>query len=608
MCGIFGHICVLGKNSTKVCIEGLETLQYRGYDSAGIAGLHGKKIEYCKRVGKVKVLDDFTVQLDAAIAHTRWATHGGLTEVNAHPHFNEEKTIFVVHNGIIENYVALKENLIKDGFNFISNTDTEVIPHLLTQKYKGSLAKAMHEVSLMLEGTFAIAAIHQLEPATIVCATKSAPLIIGVSRETEDIFLASDTNAFSGNSLDIFYLEDNEIAELSRNAIVITNKHGVQLVKKTEYLESQKSCLDKEGFDHFLLKEILEQPKSIERAILNRLDEKNMTAIFDEISLSDQVYKECDNITILACGSSYHAGCIAKQMIESLANKRVCVEVASEFRYGAPLLTDKSIVIAISQSGETADTIAAIQLAQTMTKNVIALCNVQTSTIARLVADTIFLKAGPEISVCSTKAFTSQLIILFLLSLKIGRITKINASEGKELLSQMREMILSLSILIEQKDEIKLLAKKASQYEHVFFIGRQQMYPTCLEAALKLKEISYIHALGIAAGELKHGTIALITENALTIALCGNEKTFEKMESNIMEILSRNGPVFAFANKEYDYISKITQEVIFLPRLSDFFSPFLYAVATQLFAYYVANERKCDIDQPRNLAKSVTVE
>ena len=618
MCGIFGHIGFKKGISAQVCLQGLKRLEYRGYDSAGISGIKNREIETLKHVGKVSTLNDIDLSVNTAIAHTRWATHGAITKKNAHPHLDETNRIALVHNGIIENYVKIKKELQKEGIHFQSETDTEVIAHLLLKNYSGSLFETMCKVTPLLEGSYAFSTICKDEPNTIVCAAKSAPLIIGKCCDTGEIYISSDTAGFTGMTLDIFYLENEEIAMLTTSKIVVVNKHGVQLVKKEERLEMANYDQTKDGHEHYLLKEILEQPQALTQAISDRIDYEKMTARFSELSLSDNAIsdhaitdyaiKHCDQIVILACGSSYHSGCIAKQMIETIANKRVSIEIASEFRYSHPLLTEKSIVIAISQSGETADTIAAIELAKTMTEKVIALCNVMTSTIARMVPNTIDLKAGPEISVCSTKAFTSQLIILFLLALKFGRINGVGIEKGKELIDQLKMMLASISQVISERDKIEKIAERAQKYEHVFFIGRQEMYPTCLEAALKLKEISYIHALGIAAGELKHGTIALITEKTLTVALCGNEKTLEKLESNIMEITSRKGPVIAFANAECDAIGNIVDDVIFLPKIADLFAPFTYAVATQLFAYYIAKMRKCDIDQPRNLAKSVTVE
>lgn len=604
-----GHIRVNGtQNSTDVCVEGLKTLQYRGYDSVGIAGFYQAKLHYFKSVGKVYKLSEFDQDLDLAIAHTRWATHGGLTDENAHPHFNEDKTLFLVHNGIIENHAKLRNDLERKGVEFASATDSEVIAHLISRHFEGSLIDAVRKVLPMLEGTFAIAVLHKDNPGHIVAAKRGAPLILGRNPDSKDLFLASDTNALSAHNLDVIYLEDDEVADLFYGKIVVQNKFGVDVVKPIKHIPSQASCLDKAGFDHYLLKEIIEQPSVLKKTIKERVDETTHTALFGELKMNDQALLDADHIVIIACGSSYHAGYIAKQLLESHSNKLVSVEIASEFRYASPLLSEKSLVIGISQSGETADTIAALRLALSKTKHVIALCNVESSTIARLIENTILLKAGPEISVCSTKAFTSQLIVLYLLSLKIGRLNKLTQEQGKQFIQSLREMTAALEVLMEQKEEIKELSIKAAMFEHAFFIGRQQMYPTCLEAALKLKEISYINALGISAGELKHGTIALITPNALTIALCGNERTLDKLQSNITEITARKGPIFSIANKDADEIKKVSDETIFVPRVDDLFSPFVYSAATQLFAYYVAKERKCDIDQPRNLAKSVTVE
>ena len=609
MCGIMGHIRVNGsENSTKVCFEGLKTLQYRGYDSVGIAGFSEKRPLYFKSVGKVHHLADFKHELNLAIAHTRWATHGGLTHFNAHPQFDKSQSLFIVHNGIIENHAKLRKDLEKDGFEFISETDTEVIAHLISKKFKGSLLTATRDVINMLQGTFSIAVIHKDNPGHIVASKRGAPLILGKDRTTQDLLLASDVNAFTSNNLDIIYLDDDEVADLYQGKIVFINKFGAEVVKPIKQVPLVTSHLDKAGHDHYLLKEILEQPSILKKIIEERIDKDNHTAHFKELKISDSALISCDHIHIIACGSSFHAGCIAKQLLESHSGKQVTVEIASEFRYATPLITSQSLVIAISQSGETADTLAAIELAASKTDFLIAICNVESSTIARYVDSTILLHAGPEISVCSTKAFTSQLMMLYLLSLKIGRLQKITIQQGAQFIQSLKEMIIALELVVEERRKIENISKKAALYEHAFFIGRQQMFPTCLEAALKLKEISYIHALGIAAGELKHGTIALITKEALTIALCGNEKTLEKLHSNMAEITARSGPIFAFANKGMVEIEKVAKEVVYLPYAKDLFSPFIYTAATQLFAYYTAKERKCDIDQPRNLAKSVTVE
>ncbi len=614
MCGIYGHIKKGSKtNSASACIDGLKRLEYRGYDSAGIAGIHQGRIISFKTVGKVNALDrvvqENNLDLKLAIAHTRWATHGSITEINAHPHFDEHKSIALVHNGIIENYQKIKKRLTATGLKFVSETDTEVISHLISLHYKGNIAEAIERTLPELEGSFAIALIHKDHPERIVAASRGCPLAIGVCHESKDIYISSDSNAFTGRSLDVFYLHDDEYAIISEACIEVYNMAGIKLIKSLEVINLEEKSISKDGFEHFLLKEIHEQPKSVERALLGRLDIKNGTAIFEELSISDDLLKKTTRILILACGSSYHAGCIAKQIFESLAKIPTEVEIASEFRYRSPIISENTLVIAISQSGETADTLAAVKEAKKSNSQVIALCNVKRSSLSRLASSTLWLNAGPEISVCSTKAFTSQLSLLMLLALKIARIKDLDLGSGKLFISHIENLGSQISAVISKSSEFKILAKKYASFNQFFFIGRSYMYPTCLEAALKLKEISYINASGYPAGEMKHGPIALISKELATVAFCGNIHTFDKLLSNLMEIKSRGGPILAFAPEGFKEILSITEDVIFLPKqISDPFAPIPYSIAGQLFAYYIAKLLGTDIDQPRNLAKSVTVE
>lgn len=614
MCGIYGHIKKGSKtNSAIACIDGLKRLEYRGYDSAGIAGIHQGKIVSYKTVGKVRTLDrvvqDNNLDLKMAIAHTRWATHGSITELNAHPHFDEEKALALVHNGIIENYQKIKKMLTSTGIKFISETDTEVISHLISFHYNGDIAKAVEKTLPELEGSFAIALIHKDHPDRILVATRGCPLAIGVCHDSKDIYISSDSNAFTGRSLDVFYLHDDEYAVVTEATIEVYNMAGIKLTKSLEVLNLEEKFISKDGYEHFLLKEIHEQPLSVERALHGRLDFKNGTANFEELSLSDDLLKKTTRILILACGSSYHAGCIAKQIFESLAKIPTEVEIASEFRYRNPIILENTLVIAISQSGETADTLAAVKEAKRSNSPVIALCNVKRSSLSRLAKSTLWLNAGPEISVCSTKAFTSQLSLLMLLALKIARTKDLDLAGGKAFLSHIENLGKQISAVISKAPEFKLLASKYASFKQFFFIGRNYMYPTCLEAALKLKEISYINASGYPAGEMKHGPIALISKDLATVAFCGNVHTFDKLLSNLMEIKSRGGPILAFAPEGYNEILGITDDVIFLPKqISDPFAPIPYSIAGQLFAYYIAILLGTDIDQPRNLAKSVTVE
>ncbi len=614
MCGIYGHIKNGGEeNSATICIDGLKKLEYRGYDSAGIAGIHLGKIVSYKTTGKVakldKVVQENSLNLPMAIAHTRWATHGGITEANAHPHFDEQKTIALVHNGIIENYQALKRNLLKSGVQFVSDTDTEVISQLISYHYKGDLAEAVQKTLPQLEGSFSIALIHKNHPNHIVAAARGCPLAIGICHKSRDVFLSSDSNTFSGEALDVFYLHDSEYAVLSETAINVHHINGSKLTKSFEVVNPEEKLTSKEGYEHFLLKEIYEQPLSIEKALQGRLDFLNGTAHFEELSISDASLKTTSRILILACGSSFHAGCIAKQVIESYAKIPTEVEIASEFRYRNPIISENTLVIAISQSGETADTLAAVKEAQKSGSSVLALCNVKRSSLSRLASSTLWLNAGPEISVCSTKAFTSQLSLLMLLGLKIARVKGMDLEQGREFLLEMEKLPGQIFSVLSKADEIETIANKYALFKDFFFVGRNYMYPTCLESALKLKEISYINASGYPAGEMKHGPIALISKDLVTIALCGNNHTIDKLLSNLMEIKSRGGPIVAFAPENFKQILSVTDDVIFLPEtILDSFAPIAYSIAGQLLAYYVAKFLGTDIDQPRNLAKSVTVE
>lgn len=613
MCGIYGHLQKLGdENSVLVCLEGLKQLEYRGYDSAGIAGIEEGKIVSYKAVGKVALLDALVHsslrELKVAIAHTRWATHGGVTEKNAHPHFDEALSLALVHNGIIENYLSLRSFLQSKGMKFVSDTDTEVITHLIAYHYNGNLVKSIRKALSLLEGSFAIACIHKDYPDTIIAAARSRPLIVGICHTTGDLFLSSDTNAFMGRSLDVFYLHDDEIAVVTREEISVYNKQGRKLTKQTEKMALLNQKISKEGFDHFLLKEIYEQPKTIAKALEGRLDFDKGSSYFEELTLTDTFLKKVPEIKILACGSSYHAGCIAKHLFETYAKIPTTVEIASEARYTKFLMARNSLVIPISQSGETADTIAATVEAKSRGVKVLSLCNVERSSLSRESDATLWLHAGPEVSVCSSKAFTSQLVLLSLLAIKLARLKGLSLSKGQRLLQDLQALPEIVQEVLLLNEEIQKLAIKYAPYSHFFFIGRKEMFATSLEAALKLKEISYLNATGYPAGEMKHGHIALISPTLPTIAFCGNDETLDKLMGNLMEIKARGGPILAFAPSHAQEVESIADDTLFLPHISDSFAPIPYAIAGQLFAYHIAKIYGTDIDQPRNLAKSVTVE
>lgn len=614
MCGIYGHIVNRSRsNSALVCMQGLKRLEYRGYDSAGIAGIsHGKIISY-KSVGKLGILDEEVrrenLELDMAIAHVRWATHGGLTKVNAHPHYDENNTIALVHNGIIENYRPLKEFLIGKGVRFSSDTDTEVVSQLIAYYYQGNLLKALQQCIPMLKGSFALAIIHKDLPNTIIATARGCPLVVGISQSTKDVFISSDSNALLDECLDIFYLFDDEIAFVKNEQIEVYNKSGIKMAKNTETIKVDTISATKGHFEHFLLKEIYEQPIAIRNALKDRIDFENASAKLEELTIGDETLANVKHILILACGSAYHAGRIGASIIESIARIPTQVEIASEFRYANPIVDSTTLVIAISQSGETADTLGAMKALKERGIETISLCNTKKSSIERESKCTISLKAGPEISVCSTKAFSCQLTVMMLIALKLARLKGMSKEVGASFISELQMLPVVVEQVLQTSPEIERLAKQYKEYRNFFLVGRQHMFPTCLEGALKLKEITYFESSAYPAGEMKHGPIALISPEHPTIALCGNAHTFDKLLSNLMEIRARGGPILAFAPKDSKEIYSITEDVVEIPGgLSDLFTPIPYAVGTQILAYHIAKLHNRDIDQPRNLAKSVTVE
>lgn len=607
MCGIFGYVGP--KNSVKMTMEGLKKLAYRGYDSAGIAGVKNGELMYCKEIGKVSVLEKEVEQLhldlDLAIAQTRWATHGKVTRANAHPHLDMQHTLAVVHNGIIENYAILKKHLQEKGVKFLSDTDTEVIAHLIASCYKGDLIKAVQEAVPQLKGAFAFALVHKDYPDRIIAVAHEAPLVVGIGNH--EAFISSDPNAFAFHTREAIYLANAEIAVVKANGQEVYNA-GVQIDKESFVLKDQIEDISKGIYEHYTLKEIYDQPQAIKNALLSRFLPEYGTALFEELGSRTNDLLNVERILILACGTSWHAGYVAAYLIEEKARIPVQVEISSEFRYKNPIILPGTLVIAISQSGETADTIAAVREVKAKGAWVLALCNVPGSTLTREVDHTILLKAGAEIGVCSTKAFTSQVVILSLFTLLISRMRHMGKAEGQEFLLALLQLPDQVQTVLEQSPYIEELAKKYAHYDNFFFLGRSFMFPTSLEGALKLKEISYINASGYPAGEMKHGPIALINESCPTIALCANKMTYDKLISNLMEIKARNGKIIAIAEEGQTGLDKIANEIIYVPSTIDELAAIPTTIVTQLFAYYVARERGADIDQPRNLAKSVTVE
>jgi glucosamine--fructose-6-phosphate aminotransferase (isomerizing) len=610
MCGIFAYIGP--EDSAQICINGLKKLEYRGYDSAGIAGISEGKIHYCKQVGKIHALEEAwstsPMRLGIAIAHTRWATHGKPTQENAHPHFDQNYNIAVVHNGIVENHVALRNMLKTQGAAFQSDTDTEVIAQLISHFYEGDLLVAVQKALSLMNGFWGIAVIHKDHPDTIIAAARENPLAIAQGAGRGETFVSSDPNAFHASDLDVLYLRSDEVAVIKADKIEIFDPTRTPISKVPEKLSLDNFVLSKEGFDHYMLKEIFEQPQTIQQALHNRFIEEFGTVEFDNFPFTPQKLQSVKRILILACGTSWHAGCIAASLLEDKARIPTQAEIASEFRYKNPIVSEDTLVIAISQSGETLDTIAAVREVKRKGAPVIAICNVRNSTLTREADATLFLRAGPEISVCSTKAFTSQITVLALFTLLMGRLRHISKEEGQLFLEELRALPDTVQKVLDQNNTIAALAQKYAHFEHFFFLGRHYMYTTSLEAALKLKEISYINAIGYPAGEMKHGPIALIDPNLAVIGLCGNARTYEKTLSNLTEVKARGGPILAFAFEGAPEIDHVATDILYLPPICDELASIPFSVAAQLLAYYIAKERGTEIDHPRNLAKSVTVE
>lgn len=608
MCGIFGYIG--RKNVVSTTLNGLKKLEYRGYDSAGIAGVSHGKIAYCKEVGKVSVLEKEVeaahLTLDVGIAQTRWATHGQPTKINAHPHLDNQESLAVVHNGIIENFETLKQSLINNGVTFISQTDTEVIAHLIASFYQGDFLKAVQQAVPLLKGAFSVAIIHRDFPDCIIAVAQQAPLLIGIGQD--EAFVSSDANAFAAHTREVLYLADSEIAVIKADGVDIYDAFQSAISRNTETLTTAMEEVTKAGYEHFTLKEIHEQPQTIRSALLGRFIDEYGTAVFEELAFDVNELMSVERILILACGTSWHAGYVASYMFEDKARIPIQVEISSEFRYKNPVVSPGTLVIAISQSGETADTIAAVRELKAKGTKVLAICNVHGSTLAREADGCLFLRAGPEIGVCSTKAFTSQIVVLSLFCLMMARMRHMGKHEGQEFLHALQQLPEQVQTVLDNAHVIEGIAKKYARYQNFFFLGRSYMYPTSLEGALKLKEISYINANGYPAGEMKHGPIALINEECPSVALCANKATYEKLVNNLMEIKARKGKVLAIAEAGENHIQGVADDIIWVPGTIDELAVIPTTVVTQLLAYYIAKERGADIDHPRNLAKSVTVE
>ena len=608
MCGIIGYV---GENKAlPVLLQGLARLEYRGYDSAGVGIISNGKIVVRKRKGKMQEL---TVTLSKSslksgtvgISHNRWATHGAPSNKNAHPHTDCHNRLALVHNGIIENYELLKSRLLKEGHLFRSDTDTEVIVHLIEKAYKGNLEQALMCALKQVEGSFALAVISKDEPEKIVVARKESPLIIGLGKGEN--FIASDVPAILDKTRDVIYLDNKEIAVIKKNTVDIFNLDGRRVKKETQKIDFDLAAAQKEGFAHFMLKEIHQQPLVLEKMLSRRIS-KNAVKL-KGLKLNQSELKKIRNIVIVACGTAYHAGLVGKYAIERIAKIPVWTDVSSEFRYRKPLLDKKTLLITVSQSGETADTLAAVKEAKKKGAKVVSICNVVGSSLVRESDGVLYTYAGPEIGVASTKAYTAQLLMLYLVAIYLGKARGV-LSKTKEdyLIKQLKKIPQCQKKIIENKKAVNRIAKKHSHFGCFLYLGRNVNYPSALEGALKLKEISYIPAEGYAAGEMKHGPIALIDEYRAVVCIATDSKIYDKMMSNIQEIRARKGKLVVVASHNNKEIAHYIKEVIFIPYIEDLFSPMLTVIPLQLLAYYIAVRRGCNVDQPRNLAKSVTVE
>jgi len=608
MCGIIGYIGMRG--ATPLLLEGLKRMEYRGYDSAGVAVMNGSGVETRKAAGKISQLERALaaspVAGDTGIGHTRWATHGVPNECNAHPHIDCKGNIAVVHNGIIENSGTLKQGLQARGHVFASDTDTEVIAHLIEEAFDGNLEDAVIEALWQIEGTYGIAVVSSNDKNKIVAARKGSPLLIGLG--DGEYYVASDVSAILAQTREVVYLDDGDVAILTRDGYTILNQRAQQLERRVSKIDWNLDQIERGGFDHFMLKEIFEQPETVENCMRGRLLPDQGTSKLGGLNMTDEELLKFDNILITACGTSWHSALIGEHMLESLARIPVEVEYASEFRYRNPVVTDKTLCIVISQSGETADTLAAMREAKSRGARTYGIVNVVGSTIARESDGGIYVHAGPEIGVASTKAFTSQVIALLLFTLKLGRLRNLSMVDGKEIIEEMQRLPAKIQKVLDRAPEIEKIAEEFKNAQNFLYLGRGYSFPTALEGALKLKEISYIHAEGYPAAEMKHGPIALIDEKMPVVFVTPHDAVFDKVVSNVQEVKARGGRVIAITTREEESLEGKLDYEFRIPQTKDMLTPVLASVPLQLLAYYIAVKRGANVDQPRNLAKSVTVE
>ena len=611
MCGIVGY---LGKRAAApIVVEGIKRLEYRGYDSSGTAIItKDNQLKCYKKKGKIVELERSLpnpqqIEGNLAIAHTRWATHGKPSTTNAHPHLSQNKKIAIVHNGIIENYQNLKNKLKKEGYSFYSQTDSEVIANLVDFFMKDNeLTEAVRKALKLVEGTFGLAVINKDNPQKMVAARRGSPLIVGIGNK--EFFVTSDIAGIIIHTNKVIYLQDNEIVTINPEEFVISTFDRRAVKAKISEVDWEVSSIDKGDFDHFMLKEIYEQTTSIENAFRGRIVEKLSTTRLGGLHISDDKLRNVEKIQLIACGTSWHAALIGKYLIENLARVPVEVEYASEYRYKNPIIPKNTLVFTISQSGETADTLAALREAQAKGARVLGITNVVGSTIARESNGGVYIHAGIEIGVASTKAFTSQVTVLFLLAVKLGRMRHISPGKGTKLIRELQKIPKKVRQIIDNSEKIKEIAASIKDSTNALYLGRGLNYPVALEGALKLKEISYIHAEGYPAAEMKHGPIALIDKNMPVISLALQDPIYEKILSNLQEVEARNGRIMTIANKGDKKVNKFSEHTIYIPKTLPELQPLLSVIPLQLLAYHVAWMRGLDVDQPRNLAKSVTVE
>ncbi len=617
MCGIVGYVGT--RKAVPIILDGLKRLEYRGYDSAGIAVLNGHDQLVVRRAsGKLRNLEDIIqanpVDGSYGIGHTRWATHGRPTEENAHPHRDSNGNLVVVHNGIVENYLALKHELQSEGHVFASETDTEVIAHLVEKYYKGNLEDAVRATVKRITGVFAIAVISKLEPNKIVAARNGPPAVIGIG--DGEYFVASDIPAILSHTRDMFFLMDGDMAVLTADGVLLTDFDGKPVRRQLQHILWDPIMAEKGGYKHFMLKEIFEQPRAIRDTMLGRIGQETGRVFLDEMDISAEEFRQFNSVKIIACGTSWHAALAGKFMIEKLARLPVEVDYGSEFRYRDPIVDSGALTVVISQSGETADTLAAQREAKMKGSKTLAICNVVGSMITREAAGTLLTHAGPEIGVASTKAFTSQLAALVTLALYLGQARgSVTEDESKCLTQEMLKLPSKMERILQEEDIYEELTRRLHKAKDFLYLGRGIHFPMALEGALKLKEISYIHAEGYPAGEMKHGPNALIDENLPVVVLAAydpnnpdSRQRYEKTLSNIQEVKARSGIVVAIANKGDEEIAKVADHIIRIPVTEEILFPLLEIIPLQLLAYHIAVRLGCDVDQPRNLAKSVTVE